>query len=414
VTHPMAVLPIRRIFRIVNGSTPLSGDPSFWDGDIAWVTPEDLGKLDQPLIRTTRRTLTDAGYRSCGTTLVPPGSLILTTRAPIGNLAIAGGNLCTNQGCKCLVPRVPLNSKFFYYALHAECDRLQALGQGSTFRELSSDQLAAFEVPIVTVERQDRIAAFLDYKTTAIDALIAKKERQIELLQEKRQALITQVATKGLDPDVPMKESGVEWLGEIPAHWTTAPLKHLASFLNGLAFSPAEWGQEGTPIIRIENLNGGENFNFTTRVVPGMFHVKKGDILFGWSGNRGTSFGPFRWDKEGTFYLNQHIFRVLKFTADRDWLYWCLKAVTAHVEEMAHGIIGMVHITRGALGAIRVPVVPLEEQISIASYLDRQFGHLERLADAHLKSIERLREYRQALISAAVTGKIEIPTEEAV
>lgn len=242
---------------------------------------------------------------------------------------------------------------------------------------------------------------------------MAKKERLIELLQEKRTALITRAVTKGLDPTVPMKDSGVEWLGEIPAHWEVTPLKHVAEFINGIAFKPEEWGEEGVPIIRIENLNGGQNFNHTTRRVPVRFHASEGDLLFGWSGNRGTSFGPFLWWRSGIHYVNQHIFRIVSYKQRKGWLYWTLRALTFYVEKQAHGIIGMVHITRAELGKIPIPLMDDAEQCAIAEYLDRETAKLGALIAKVREAIERLKEYRTALISAAVTGKIDVREEVA-
>jgi type I restriction enzyme S subunit len=262
-------------------------------------------------------------------------------------------------------------------------------------------------------KEQSAIAAFLDREAAKIDSLIKKKVRLIELLQEKRTALITHAVTKGLDPNVPMKASGVEWLGKIPAHWTTKPLKHVAEFINGFAFKPDEWGLEGTPIIRIENLNAGEDFNYTARELPAKYCADEGDLLFGWSGNRGTSFGPFLWWRAGRHYVNQHIFRVVNFDVDKMWLYWMLRGVTFYVEKQAHGIIGMVHITRGELGSIPVPLLPLEEQQQIAQYLDTETTQIDTLIAKVRDGIERLKEYRTALISAAVTGKIDVREEAA-
>jgi len=212
---------LKRLFLVVNGSTPQSGVPAYWDGEIPWVTPEDLGDLDASEIMNTRRRITEAGYRSCGTTLVPAGSLILSTRAPIGHLAVAGLNLCTNQGCRSLVFRGSSFRRFFFFQLSAAQPELESLGQGSTFSELAKDKLEEVFIAEPPEREQRAIAAFLDRETARIDALVAKKQRLIELLQERRTALITRAVTKGLDPNVPMKDSGVEWLGEIPAHWTT-------------------------------------------------------------------------------------------------------------------------------------------------------------------------------------------------
>jgi len=199
------------------------------------------------------------------------------------------------------------------------------------------------------------------------------------------------------------KDSGIEWLGLIPAHWARKPLKHVAKFVNGLAFSTDEWGSEGTPIIRIGNLNRGEDFNFTTREVPEEYHAYEGDLLFGWSGNRGTSFGPFLWWREGRHFVNQHIFKVADYIVDRNWLYWTLRAATNYVEQLAHGIIGMVHITRSELGAIPVPDIPPVEQQAIADFLDRETAKIDALVGKKERLIELLQEKRTALITHTVT-----------
>ena len=203
------------------------------------------------------------------------------------------------------------------------------------------------------------------------------------------------------------KDSGVEWLAEVPAHWDLTPLKHLADFVNGDAFKPTDWAESGIPIIRIQNLNGGEDFNYFDGTVEDRYLVSGGDLLFGWSGNRGTSFGPFIWRKDGVYALNQHIFRVVPFGIDNNDLYWILKAVTAHVEDQAHGIIGMVHVTKGDLGAIKVPVPTPAEQTAIATFLDRETTKIDGLVAEQEKLIALLQEKRQAVISHAVTKGLD-------
>ena len=199
------------------------------------------------------------------------------------------------------------------------------------------------------------------------------------------------------------KDSGVTWLGLVPNAWDISPLKHLANFVNGCVFKPDSWSESGTPIIRIENLNGSLNFNFYNGEIDAKHHVSKGDLLFGWSGNRGTSFGPFVWRTAGRHFLNQHIFKVQPIGCNDRWLYWCLRAVTAHVEDQATGIIGMVHVTKGDLGAIKVPVPEPFEQLAIATFLDRETAKIDALIAEQEKFIALLAEKRQATISHAVT-----------
>ena len=199
------------------------------------------------------------------------------------------------------------------------------------------------------------------------------------------------------------KPSGVEWLGEVPEHWRTVPLKHVAQFINGDAFKPAEWSESGMPIIRIQNLNGSEDFNYYEGVVEERYLVHDGDLLFGWSGNRGTSFGPFIWHRKEVCALNQHIFRVVPHVMEKQELYWMLKAVTAHVEDQAHGIIGMVHITKTDLGVINVPIPGQSEQNKIATFLNHETAKIDALIAEQQRLIELLQEKRQAVISHAVT-----------
>jgi type I restriction enzyme S subunit len=203
------------------------------------------------------------------------------------------------------------------------------------------------------------------------------------------------------------RDSGVEWLGLIPSGWDLTPLKHVADFINGDAFKPTEWASAGMPIIRIQNLNGSEDFNYYDGVVEARYLVHDGDLLFGWSGNRGTSFGPFLWRRAEVCALNQHIFRVVPYLMNERSLYWTLKAVTAHVEDQAHGIIGMVHVTKGDLGSIAVPVPPPPEQRQIAAFLDRETAKIDALVAEQEKLIVLLKEKRQAVISHAVTKGLD-------
>lgn len=202
-----------------------------------------------------------------------------------------------------------------------------------------------------------------------------------------------------------MKKSEHQWLGHIPEDWRVVDLKYLTRLVNGAAFAPSDWGDEGVPIIRIVNLNGGEEFNYTKREVDPRYVVRKHDLLFGWSGNRGTSFGPFIWQHEGLYLLNQHIFRLEGYVLDKAFFYWLLKAVTAHVESQVSGIIGLVHITKEDLGNIVVPVPSQAEQRAIAAFLDRKTAEIDAVIAKKERLIVLLQEERQALISHTVAAQ---------
>lgn len=179
--------PIGEVFRVVNGGTPKTGVPDYWDGPHAWITPAEMGSRDTPYIAESRRTLTDAGLRA-GAELVPAGSIILSTRAPIGHLVINEVPMAFNQGCKGLVPSEYIDTKFAYYFLMANVPLLETLGTGATFKELSGGKLKEVPMAFPSMPEQQRIVAILDQAFAGI--AIAKANAQANL----RDAEATRVA----------------------------------------------------------------------------------------------------------------------------------------------------------------------------------------------------------------------------
>ena len=297
---------------------------------------------------------------------------------------------------------------FYVMRLAAQLGVFEVAGNPNTITHLTAKKLSVQRFPFPPLDEQRQLAGYLDRKTAEIDALIQKKRALIDLLREQRVSVIDRAVTKGVNRDAAMKESGVQWLGDVPAHWTIPQLKYTTQFVNGAAFKPADWADDGVPIIRISNLNNDPAFNHSTAEVSERYHVHKGDLLFAWSGNRGTSFGPFLWHRDGLHYLNQHIFRLEQYDYDTRFFYWMLKAVTKHVEEQAHGIIGMVHITKSDLGAIRVPAMPVTEQRAIAAYINRVTGQIDATVQREEDLIDKLQELRVSLISEVVTGKRDV------
>lgn len=190
---------LRTLTKIINGATPSTQDPLNWDGDIGWLTPEDLGKLTTRYVQKGSRSITLKGYESCGATLAPSGSLAISTRAPIGHIGILQQEACVNQGCRLLTPNNLVESAWLYFSLKAFNDELSSLGQGSTFTELSRDKLGDFAIALPPLPEQTAIVAHLDKLTSDIDAAITHTRREIELLGEYRTRLIADVVTGKLD-----------------------------------------------------------------------------------------------------------------------------------------------------------------------------------------------------------------------
>jgi len=165
------------IAEIVSGATPKTMVKEYWDGDILWATPKDLGQLNSIEISDTERKITKAGYESCSTKLLPPGSVLLSSRAPIGHLAINTKPMCTNQGFKSLIPKKGIFNRYLYWVLKGSVTELQNMGRGCTFDELSKGLLASLEIPVPPLDEQRRIVA-------RIEELTPRAEEARQLRQE--------------------------------------------------------------------------------------------------------------------------------------------------------------------------------------------------------------------------------------
>ena len=216
-----AVRRIRTIASVISGATPSSNTGSYWEGHIAWVTPQDLGALGSRYMTTSARRITRKGYEACGATMAPAGSVVISTRAPIGHTGILSSTACTNQGCRLLVPNGAIQPEHLYYSLKVARPELESIGQGTTFAELSRNELARFAVPVAPRREQAAIVRFLDHADRRIRRYIRAKQKLIALLEEQKQAIIHQAVTGPIgvrtgEPHPAYKPSGVEWLGDVP------------------------------------------------------------------------------------------------------------------------------------------------------------------------------------------------------
>lgn len=269
------------------------------------------------------------------------------------------------------------------------------------------------------LSEQRAIADFLDRETERIDTLIAKKERQIELLQEKRAALISHVVTKGLNPNVKMKDSGIEWLGQIPDHWVTISIKRKFEIQLGkmLQNGPESDADVSVPYIKALHVLWGK---VDTSDLPEMwastadlkqYGVKRGDLLVCEGGEAGRA-GIVE-SSPCTCIIQNAVHRVRGKNGDVRFLQYMLHAVsTMGWFDVLCNKATIAHFTREKLSELRIPLPPSsDEQRSISTYLDGETSHIDTLISKIQNSIRKLREYRTVLISAAVTGKIDVRKE---
>ena len=259
---------------------------------------------------------------------------------------------------------------------------------------LTGGQLKAQIVIRPPLPEQRAIAAYLDRETGVIDALIAKTERLNALLREKRVALISQAVTKGLDPAAPLKDSGVEWLGEIPRHWEVKRLKHLGRLKSGDAITSEEIDPVGDYPVYGGNGIRGYTVEFTHR----------GDYVL--IGRQGALCGNINY-AHGRFWASEHAVVVNQTGSENvKWLGEVLRAMNLNQYSLSAAQPGL-SVER--IESLQVPVPPVNETHSLAAHLDRETAQIDALINKNDKLIALLREKRTALISAAVTGKISLP-----
>lgn len=408
-------IPLRRIFRILNGGTPMSAD-QYWNGEVPWATPVDVGAVDGKYLKSTLRTLTDEGV-AAGSKTVPEGALILSTRAPIGYVAQTTVKMAFNQGCRGLIAIAPVDVRYYRYQLLSLRDELRSRGAGSTFMELSGDALATVRVLNPPVDKQRRIADFLDAEAARIDGLVTAQNRAKALLLERRVASVFNLVTGDKAND--RMPSQLAWAASLPAAWQSVKLGHFARMGSGHTPSRShpEWWEDCTiPWIttgEVSQIRDDRREILTdTRErisAVGMansaaeLHPKDTVVLC-----RTASAGYSA--VMGEDMATSQDFATWTCGPDLDpfYLLWCLRAMRADL--LGRLAMGSTHKTIYVpeLQALRIPLPPLAEQHQIVASIRASNAAIDAAVDQIDREAELLAERRQALVTAAVTGGIAV------
>ena len=264
------------------------------------------------------------------------------------------------------------------------------------------------DVPLVCppLPEQQAIAAYIRHVDGRIASVIRAKRRQLELLQEQRNALLALHVTGATSPERSRQASIIDGVPDVPASWTLSKVKHIARYLNGYAFKPAQWSDSGLPIIRIQNLTDPRaQTNLFDGEIADKFRVRRGDILLSWS----ASLGVHTWTG-GDAWLNQHIFKVTpdEQVVHRHYYVWLARWLLDYMAREAHGST-MQHVTKEKFGALWVYLPPLGEQAEIAQRLDALAVEMDRVATAWRDEVDLSLRLRERLIADAVFGRLPVP-----
>ncbi|GCA79425.1 type-1 restriction enzyme EcoKI specificity protein [Microcystis aeruginosa NIES-2521] len=401
--------------KIGSGTTPSTNRYDYYDGDVPWINTSELREniITDTSVKITNKALLDNSVLN----LYSPGTLLIAMYgATIGRLGILGITACTNQACCALANPILLDTKFVFYWLWMRRNELIILSSGGGQPNINQEKIRSIKIPAPPLPEQQKIAEFLDQETSKIDKLITKKERLIELLKEKRTALISHAVTKGLNPDVPMKDSGVEWLGEIPEHWELRHLRRIVKKFVDYRGATPEKVSNGIPLITARNIkNAAIDFSLSQEFIKEEDYdnwmvrgfPEKGDVVVTTEAPLGESAQII--DTNIALAQRVILLKAQKNKITNEYLKYHFVSTFGQGELWSKGTGSTaIGIKASHFKGTLVLVPRLEEQQKIAQFLDRETGKIDNLITKTRTSIDHLKEYRTALISAAVTGKIDV------
>jgi type I restriction enzyme S subunit len=311
--------------------------------------------------------------------------------------------------------------RFVYYYLSNNFYKVALEGNAkSTVDSLRMPQFLNFEFSLPCIDVQEKIVSFLDHETAKIDLLINKQKKLIELLKEKRQAVISHAVTKGLNPNVPMRDSGIEWLGEIPEGWSSSKVKYLTLLVNR-GMSP-DYSEEETELPIINQASLGWNYfdrskfkyhNPNSALYRERWVTDTGDILINSTGTGTVGRAAIVTNREKNIFFDSHITRIRLDINKCHYNFIYYQFVSKEFQNqmilfMVSGSTNQIELSRNDLREYQLFCPPLTEQIQISDFLDNETAKIDLLIDKTNKAIELAQERRAALISAAVTGKIDV------
>lgn len=388
------------VCEVIGGSTPDTGNSSYWNGKIAWVTPTDLGKLSDIAITKTERYITHAGLESCGARMLPMDAVVMSSRAPIGHLAIAGTPLCTNQGCKSFIPSPDIDSLFLYWALKRAIPDVQALGSGATFSEVSKSALERFAIPLPSLAEQQRIAAILKKQMAAVEKARAASRERLEAVKALPAAFLRHVFPQSGEP--------------LPDRWQWVRLGEVCE-INPRRPSIDRCDETPTTFIPMEAVDAksgvaGSRVRPFGEIKKGYTYFAEGDVLFAkitpCMQNGKHAIARDLLDGIGFGTTEFHVLRPSEHII-AEWIHFFVRQPSVLLEATEHftGSVGQQRLPQEYLFNRKIPLPPLVEQQRIATVLKNQMAAVEKGQTTAEEELDAIDAMPSALLRKAFAGK---------
>lgn len=414
------VSPLKYLATLVTGSTPPKSDSAnYEENGIPWIKPDDLNGLIP--VETSEERLSAMGESI--SRVVPAGAALVCCIGTVGKIGIAGTRLATNQQINSVVFDRPkmLSARFGVFALMSSEQEHIRCANKVVVAILNKSGQGNISIPAPPIPDQHRIAAYLDEQTAKIDRLMEMRRRQMALLKEQRAALIQQAVTRGLDPNAPMKDSGLTWLGDIPAHWKSVSLGYLATLLQtgpfGSQLHAQEYVEGGIPVINPSHMGDGLirpdskcTVDEATAKRLSRHFLQIGDVVFARRGELGRC-ALVRAEEKGWLCGTGSLLMRPEIRMIEPAYLVALFTLKRLKESLAIQSVGstMDNLNTGILSCTGLPLPPLCEQVEILDFIEKQREKLDSLQASYTRQLTLLAEYRAALIHECVTGQRAVP-----
>lgn len=405
--------------QVISGGTPNRNIPTYWAGDIPWVAPAEMANLAQKYLHDTQENITEAGLKSSGATLLPSDALLVTTRATIGLVALAGTQVATNQGFKSVVLNDGSDPSFYYHLFHQLTSELTRLASGTTFLEISRREFASIKVPVPPYGEQRRIAEILD----TIDEAIRQTERVIEKLQQVKQGLLHDLLTRGIDengelrdPERHPEQFKDSPLGTIPKEWSVRTCGDVCSeIVVGIVIKPSQYYRpSGIPVLRSANVR--ENFLDLTDLAYMSENdhasmrksaVRPGDIVTVRTGYPGmTSVVPHHLKEANTVDI------IVSRPApgiDAPYLSMWINSEFGRGQILrGQGGLAQQHFNISQMRKLLIAVPSRREQAEITKIMHGVHARLRQ----ERRSVQKLYQLKQGVMNDLLTGRVRVPVPE--
>lgn len=402
--------------KIYAGGTPSTDVFEYWDGDIPWLSS---GVCHDNIIHQANIFITEKGYKNSSTKLIPKNTTIIAmTGATCANVGYITFDSCANQSVTAFVNNHNLLfSKYLFYTLQGAREYILTYQTGGAQAGINVENCRNLIIPITGIKEQKLIADFLDEKIDIIDKIIGDLNNQIEILNKYKKQIITETVTSGLNKNVKFKDSGIDWMGEIPEHWEIKRLKYLGSARNGLTYEPEDQCDEGMLVLRSSNIQDGklclDDNVYVNMKVPKNIILKRNDLLIcSRNGSRnligkniliedsieGNTYGAFmcvfrsKYNKYIHYVLNSNIFD-----------HYLNTFLTSTINQL----------TNSNLYSIKIAIpMDIEEQQEIVKYLDDRCQKIDEILNSKIKQKKQMEQYKKSVIYEYVTGKKRVEGAE--